>query len=138
MAKDKTPPKRPPGQESTVVVVTTKHVWPYFQSRFPKTSSKRGWALVQVNLRRMNLITYEPYIHRNHIAPSLKFGETGNEISFFLSIKFHFRPCLVLFGSLCPATTLVEGAYNVEQRASIINISQRTLWRNFTSNLEIN
>ena len=27
-------------------VVVTKHVWPYFQSRFPKTSSKRvsSWA----------------------------------------------------------------------------------------------
>jgi len=30
-------------------VVVTKHVWPYFQSRFPKTSSERVSSLVTTN-----------------------------------------------------------------------------------------
>ena len=45
-----------------LTVVVTKHVWPYFQSRFPKTSSERVSSSIQVQNRLLNPNINNPII----------------------------------------------------------------------------
>jgi hypothetical protein len=51
-------------------VVVTKHVWPYFQSRFPKTSSERvssSYRRDKLLARAINIIVAGPYnTHTKH------------------------------------------------------------------------
>ena len=47
-----------------LTVVVTKHVWPYFQSRFPKTSSER------VSSRQIRLTSLNPTLNQKHTEHS--------------------------------------------------------------------